>query len=177
MADEKTASEIKGHYDPMPLTIIKVGEKEYGYDFKSLAFLQMCHAQELAQWKKDQVENMPKDYRTIEQSGSNEYVLRLASILFTPCIEGEPMKFKRNMPEATRLAFEDITNKDDVQLIERCLIDFFTLRGQRRLASATLSRNGSSFTQVMNMLGPMAQLLTPSLNKNDSSIPESSKGE
>lgn len=134
-------------YEPLPLQQFEIGDKKYNYEFERLTFEQVMLAEELANYKQEQLSDNPDSYYKVEKSGMDRYKLKLAALLLSP--EGKPWSSSILMDTESDLA--KIPNDGSVERLEQCLVDFLNRRGKRMLASETVMRDGS-LTQMFTML-------------------------
>jgi hypothetical protein len=136
-------------YTPVNPIKISINNKTYVYDYMGLTFRQVALAEELANFKREQLANPPESLYLLQRSGMDEYKGMLAAHLFKP--EGEKWNkenlsvYEADLSEVEVMQFEEI---------EKALYDFFYRRGLRTVASETLTRDGSwikGLTELMKV--------------------------
>jgi len=134
-------------YEPLPIQKFEIGDKKYNYEFEQLTFEQVMLAEELANYKQEQLGDNPDSYYKVEKSGMDRYKLKLAALLLSP--DAKPWSSSLLLEIESDLA--KIPNDGSVERLEQCLVDFLNRRGKRMLASETVMRDGS-LTQMFTML-------------------------
>lgn len=170
--EEGTAAAALKHRDPLTPQSFKTPSGTFVYDYKKLTAVQVMAAEELANWKKEQIEQPAPDFRTVERSGSTFYTLDLAAILLVGTTGKQRRAYDHDKRHETRKALEQMTDPEQYTRLESCLRDFFTRRGKRRLASITLSRvNVGRLLSLLSTQGATAISSGNSSASSDSGTP------
>lgn len=139
-------------YTPIREQRFKICGNHYIYDFAGLTYLQIALAEELALLKDDRIQYKSERPENDESVFDFEYRLNLAAILLVKVVDNKRLPFRREQRDETKEDIENMTNKADIERLERCMLDFFILRGKRTLGSGTLMRNGSNAQGLKKMM-------------------------
>lgn len=156
--EAKTASETKGHYDPLPAQIITVDGKKYGYEFDKLSFAQAMLAQERAILRIDRIEYLSNNKMILERECDPDYLKDMAGILFVP-IEGRKFApFDKDSKDEVADIIANKGNASTILIIENCINDFFRRIGRRSIGYESLweeKKLSMSIRQMRNMMGSL----------------------
>lgn len=167
----KTATEVKGHYEPLPTQIITIDSKKYAYNFERLNFAQVMMAEERTQLRMDRRNYLEDNPQVLERDNDPDYISQMAAILFVPMEGKKILAFDKDEIQSVQTAIENAPAKN-FTVVEAVITDFFTRRGKRGIALEMLGKNRSAkkTLQLMAQIASSTKFLKP----NSSSIRENS---
>ena len=145
-------------YVPVPPTVVEINGKKYIYDFRAIKYKPVIIAMEMGYLRERQIAAIENDPNIDIDLMDVEYQLRLGGTLFVPYVDGKALKFDRSAsPEISAQLGE--ADEPEYEKIEACLVDFFTRRGKRLIASRTLLRNTAGIAVVNGLIKASENLL------------------
>lgn len=168
---KKNNNADSGEYIPLPEQIILVNSQKFGYLFDRLTFAQVTMAEERARLRLERQNFLEDNLQILNREIDPEYLVDMAAILFVP-IEGKKWQVYDRISHGSTV--EEMLKMPGkfITTVEAAIMDFFTLRGKRSIASETLGKN----RQAMMMIKRLGSLAKP-ISGNDSSMTANSTAE
>lgn len=138
-------------YLPMDFTNPATGET-YRYDYDRLSTDQCEFAEEVMEWKREQLQKGASTFNEITRSGGAEWLSTVASYLLVPVQNGIAQKFDEGRVYETQRFVKALPAKE-YQRLKGCVTDFFTAMGKQSAISQLLqNRNGVNAKDILFQL-------------------------
>lgn len=158
----KKTEEKSGEYAPLPEQIILINSQKWGYLFDRLTFAQVTLAEERARLRLERQNYLEDNPQILNREIDPEYLVDMAAILFVPIENKKWQVYDRIAHGSTVEEMLKMPGKH-ITTVEAAIVDFFTLRGKRSIASESLGKN----RQAMAMIKRLGSLAKP-ISGNDS---------
>ncbi len=138
-------------YLPTDFTNPTTGET-YRYDFERLSTAQGEFAEEVMEWKREQLQKGASTFNEITRSGGAEWLSAVASYLLVPVQNGVAQNFDEGRVYETQVFVKGLPIKE-YQRLKGCVTDFFTATGKQSAISQLLqNRNGVNAKDILFQL-------------------------
>lgn len=133
---------------------VNVGSKKYTYNFLNLNCEQAELAEEIGEWRKEQLQSgQMQPFHIIEKSGAFDWLFMLCSHLFLELKDNVLLPYDRNKVNQIEKDLK-ISGISELSTLRRAVKDFFSNSGNAELASILLSevQNQDKAQQLFSLL-------------------------
>jgi hypothetical protein len=111
------------------------------YDFDLLRIEQICLAEEVFEYKRQQINTPPRRFDEILTSGGGGYFYTALGYMLVKTIDGKPQKYEGLTSASEAVQFVSRLGGDDYSRLREVVNDFFTRIDRSKLASRVLQHN------------------------------------
>ncbi len=134
--------------------IVTVGSKKFIYNFLILNCEQAELAEEIGEWRKEQLESgQSQPFQDIEKSGAFDWLFMICSHIFVEIKDDVPLPYDRHKVNQIEKEIKS-SNILELSTLRRAVKDFFSNSGNAELASILLSevQNHDKAAQLFSLL-------------------------